>query len=79
MQCNDLQAQQKQETFSLALHVTLLLVPQDVAAMKSVQRQLLTFKAEMERDGLAQRGECRKVVAGAIRRAQKLIDSTLQA
>jgi len=51
---------------------------QDVEALKSVQRQLETFKSEMERDGVAQRGECRKVVAGAIRRAQKLIDSTLQ-
>jgi hypothetical protein len=49
-----------------------------VDALKSVQRQLETFKSEMERDGLAQRGDCRKVVAGAIRRAQKLVDSTLK-
>lgn len=55
-----------------------ILFVQDVEALKSVQRQLETFKSEMERDGVAQRGECRKVVAGAIRRAQKLVDSTLQ-
>ena len=40
--------------------------------------QLEAFKAEMERDGKAQQSECRKVIAAAIRKAQKLVDSTLQ-
>lgn len=52
---------------------------QDVEAVKSVQGQLKAFQAEMERDGNAQRSEARKVIAQAIRRAQKLVDSTLQA
>ena len=51
---------------------------QDVEAVRSVQDQLATFRREMARDGKAQRSECRKLIAGAIKRAQKLIDDTLQ-
>lgn len=46
--------------------------------MKSVQGQLEAFKAEMERDGKAQQSECKKVIAIATKRAQNLVDSTLQ-
>ena len=46
--------------------------------MRSVQGQLKAFKAEMERDGKAQQSECKKVIAIATKRAQNLVDSTLQ-
>ena len=51
---------------------------QDLEAVKSVQQQLDGFRQEMERDGRAQRNEARKLVLAAIKRAQKLVDSTLQ-
>ena len=51
---------------------------QDLEAVKSVQQQLEGFQQEMERDGRAQHNEARKLVSAAIKRAQKLVDSTLQ-
>lgn len=51
---------------------------QDVEAVKSVQGQLEAFKSNMARDSKAQRSECRQLVSGAIKRAQMLVDSTLQ-
>ncbi len=46
--------------------------------MRSVTGQLEAFKAEMERDSKAQQSECKKIIAVATKRAQKLVDSTLQ-
>ena len=43
-----------------------------------MQQQLAGFRQEMERDSRAQRTEARKLVSAAIKRAQKLVDSTLQ-
>ena len=53
-------------------------IAQDVAAVRTVQDQLEAFQREMARDGQAQRSECRKLVAAATKRAEKLVDSTLQ-
>lgn len=46
--------------------------------MRSVGAQLRAFRREMEADGAAQRAECRRLVATAVRRAQELVDSVLQ-
>ncbi len=45
--------------------------------MRLVREQLRAFRAEMERDGAAQRAQARRLVAGAAQRAVRLVDSTL--
>lgn len=47
--------------------------------MRLVREQLAAFRGEMERDGAAQRGQARRLIAGAAQRAAQLVDSTLQA
>lgn len=46
--------------------------------MRSVQEQLRGFRSAMEADGKAQRAECRRLVATAVRRASKLVDDVVQ-
>ena len=46
--------------------------------MASVHAQLEGFRREMEADGTAQRAECRRLVATAVRRAKELVDNVLQ-
>ncbi|EIE21598.1 hypothetical protein COCSUDRAFT_30102 [Coccomyxa subellipsoidea C-169] len=51
---------------------------QEAEAVASVQGQLRAFRREMEADGTAQRAECRRLVATAVRRARELVDDVLQ-
>lgn len=51
---------------------------QDLQSVESVSSQLHSFQKGMEQDSKAQQLECTKVIAGAIKRAEKLVDSTLQ-
>lgn len=46
--------------------------------MRSVEGQVRAFRQEMEADGTAQRAECRRLVATAVRRARELVDDVLQ-
>lgn len=50
---------------------------QEARAAKSVKTQLQSFRADMDKDGAAQRSESRRLVNGAVKRAQKLVDETL--
>ncbi|KAK9811735.1 hypothetical protein WJX72_009255 [[Myrmecia] bisecta] len=51
---------------------------EEAEAVKLVQSQLAGFRAEMAKDGAAQQAECRKLISAAVKRAQKLVDNTLQ-
>ncbi|CAL8469427.1 g8968 [Coccomyxa elongata] len=51
---------------------------QEAEAVASVHAQLAAFRREMEADGTAQRAECRRLVATAVRRAKELVDNVLQ-
>lgn len=51
---------------------------QEAEAVRSVEGQVRAFRQEMEADGTAQRAECRRLVATAVRRARELVDDVLQ-
>lgn len=51
---------------------------QEAESVASVRAQLAAFRREMEADGTAQRAECRRLVATAVRRAKELVDNVLQ-
>lgn len=51
---------------------------QEANAAKSVATQLRSFQGDMQKDGASQRAECRRLVDGAVRRADALVDETLQ-
>ncbi|KAK9804945.1 hypothetical protein WJX73_001658 [Symbiochloris irregularis] len=51
---------------------------QEAKAARSVKAQLAAFKEDMGKDGSAQRAECRRLINGAVRRAQDLVDQLLQ-
>ena len=53
-------------------------VLQEAEAAASVQGQLQEFRKAMEADGAAQRSDCRRLVASAVRRANRLVDNVLQ-
>ncbi|KAI8475898.1 MAG: hypothetical protein J3K34DRAFT_517060 [Monoraphidium minutum] len=50
----------------------------ELAALSAVSAQLARFAADMRRDGAAQRGAVRELVAAAVGRTDKFVDRTLQ-
>lgn len=51
---------------------------QEEAAVRLVGQQLGDFRKAMEVDSAAQRSEGRRLVRAAVKRAQALVDETLQ-
>eukprot|EP00884_Botryococcus_braunii_P002009 jgi/Botrbrau1/11809/Bobra.0224s0012.1 len=60
------------------LEADLSLAQQEAAAVALVAQQLKDFRKAMEADSAAQRSEGRSIVAAAVKRAQALVDQTLQ-
>jgi hypothetical protein len=50
----------------------------EIAALAAVRAQLQRFKDDMRKDGAAQRGAVKDLVAAAVGRADKFVDGTLQ-
>ena len=51
---------------------------QEAEAAASVTGQMEAFRAAMAKDGASQRGEAQRIVQALTKRAQALVDSTLQ-
>ena len=52
---------------------------QEAEAAVSVTAQMEAFRGAMAKDGASQRGEVQRIVQGLTKRAQALVDDTLQA